>query len=52
MAKKITPRNQDYSQWYNDIVQGADLAESSQELEDVWLSNLMAMLYGKKCNLN
>ena len=29
MAKKITPRNQDYSQWYNDIVQGADLAESS-----------------------
>ena len=29
MAKKITPRNKDYSQWYNDIVQGADLAESS-----------------------
>ena len=29
MAKKITSRNQDYSQWYNDIVQGADLAESS-----------------------
>ena len=29
MAKKITPRKKDYSQWYNDIVQGADLAESS-----------------------
>ena len=29
MAKKITPRNKDYSQWYNDIVQGADLAENS-----------------------
>ena len=29
MANKITPRNKDYSQWYNDIVQGADLAESS-----------------------
>ena len=29
MAKKITPRNKDYSQWYNDIVHGADLAESS-----------------------
>ncbi len=29
MAKKITPREKDYSQWYNDIVQEADLAESS-----------------------
>ena len=29
MAKKITSREKDYSQWYNDIVQGADLAESS-----------------------
>lgn len=25
----ITPRDQDYSQWYNDIVQNADLAENS-----------------------
>ena len=29
MSKKITPRNKDYSQWYNDIVQHAQLAESS-----------------------
>jgi prolyl-tRNA synthetase len=29
MAKKLTSRNQDYSQWYNEIVQGADLAENS-----------------------
>ena len=29
MAKKITTREHDYSQWYNDIVQGADLAENS-----------------------
>ena len=29
MSKKITPRNKDYSQWYNDIVQNAELAESS-----------------------
>ena len=29
MAKKITSRENDYSQWYNDIVQGADLAENS-----------------------
>ena len=29
MAKKITSRVEDYSQWYNEIVQGADLAENS-----------------------
>ena len=29
MAKKLTPREQNYSQWYNDIVQEADLAENS-----------------------
>ena len=29
MAKKLTTREQDYSQWYNEIVQGADLAENS-----------------------
>jgi len=29
MAKKITTREADYSKWYNDIVQQADLAENS-----------------------
>ena len=29
MAKKLTSRKEDYSQWYNEIVQGADLAENS-----------------------
>ena len=29
MVKKITSRKQDYSQWYNEIIQGADLAENS-----------------------
>jgi prolyl-tRNA synthetase len=29
MAEKITPRSQDYSQWYLDIVQNAGLAENS-----------------------
>jgi prolyl-tRNA synthetase len=29
MANKITPRAQDYSQWYNDIVKEAGLAEHS-----------------------
>jgi len=29
MSKKITPRAEDYSLWYNDIVQHAELAENS-----------------------
>ena len=29
MANKITPRSQDYSQWYNDLVKEAALAEHS-----------------------
>lgn len=29
MAKEITPRNENYSQWYNDIVKKAGLADNS-----------------------
>ena len=29
MAKKITKRETNYSQWYNELVVQADLAESS-----------------------
>ena len=29
MANKITPRKEDYSKWYNEIVVQADLAENS-----------------------
>ena len=29
MAKEITPRNEDYAQWYLDIVKKANLAENS-----------------------
>ena len=29
MPKKLTPRNEDYSKWYNEIVIKADLAENS-----------------------
>src|SRR5262250_142441 len=29
MAEKITPRGQDYSQWYQDVVRQAGLAEDS-----------------------
>ncbi len=30
MSNKITPRDKDYSQWYNDIIKVADLAEHSE----------------------
>jgi len=29
MAKELTPRNENYAQWYNDLVLKADLAENS-----------------------
>ena len=29
MSKHLTPRSQDYSQWYNELVVKADLAENS-----------------------
>ncbi len=29
MSKKLTPRNEDYSKWYNELVVRADLAENS-----------------------
>src|SRR5699024_12478927 len=30
MSKKLTPREKDYSRWYNELVVAADLAENSQ----------------------
>ena len=29
MAKNLTPRENDYSRWYNDLVIQADLADNS-----------------------
>ncbi|MGB2416494.1 MAG: proline--tRNA ligase, partial [Flavobacteriaceae bacterium] len=29
MSKNLTPRSQDYSKWYNELVVKADLAENS-----------------------
>ena len=29
MAKELTPRSENYSQWYNDLVVKADLAENA-----------------------
>ena len=34
MSKKITPRSEDYSLWYNDIIQYAELAEIT--LGNIW----------------
>ena len=35
MAKNITKKSENYSQWYNDIVLNADLVEFGPDLEDV-----------------
>ena len=45
MGKKITPRNVDYSKWYNDIVSEAGLAESSDVrgcmvIKALWFCNM------------
>jgi hypothetical protein len=49
MSKNLTTRSEDYSKWYNELVVKADLVKI-QELEAVWLSNLMAMLFGKNAS--
>ena len=43
MSNKITPREKDYSQWYNDIIKIADLAEHSEVrgcmvIKTIWIS--------------
>jgi len=48
MAKEITSRKENYSQWYNDLVMKADLAEYSAVRVAWWLS-LMDIPSGKKC---
>ena len=35
MSKKLTKRSEDYSKWYNELVNKADLAKTLQ-YEDVW----------------
>ena len=47
--KDLTKRSENYSQWYNDLVVKADLAEQSPVV-DVWSSNLTDTPSGKKCN--
>ena len=49
MAKKLTSREKDYSQWYNDLVNNVDLAENSgvrgcMVIKPIWFSR-----FGKKC---
>ena len=51
MAKKLTSREEDYSQWYNEIVQGADLAENSG-VRGCMVISLMGLQFGKKCKQN
>lgn len=47
--KDLTKRADDYSQWYNELVVKADLAEQSP-VRGCMVIKPMAMLYGKKCS--
>ena len=49
--KDLTKRSENYSQWYNELVVKADLAEQSA-VRVVWLSSLTDTLYGRKCNVS
>ena len=49
--KDLTKRSENYSQWYNDLVVKADLAEQSAVRGCMGLS-LTDTPSGKKCNVN
>ena len=45
MSKKLTKRAEDYSKWYNEIIQKADLAENSASKrlhgnQALWVCNM------------
>ena len=52
MAKKLTSREKDYSQWYNDLVQNADLAENSGVRGCMVVKPYGFTQYGKRCKRN
>ena len=49
-AKEITPRSEDYSQWYLDIVLKAEMMDYTP-VKGVWLFVLMGLLYGNICKI-
>ena len=49
--KELTKRSENYSQWYNDLVVKADLAEQSP-VRGCMVINLTAMQSGKRCSVS
>ena len=49
--KELTPRSVNYSQWYQDLVIKADLAENSA-VRGCMVINLTDMLSGRRCNVS
>lgn len=49
--KELTKRAENYSQWFNDLVVKADLAEQSA-VRGCMVINLTDMQYGRRCNIS
>ena len=49
--KELTKRSENYSQWYNDLVVKADLAEQSP-VRGCMSSSLTDMPSGKRCSVS
>jgi len=51
MAKEVTRRQDNYSQWYNDLVVKADLAEQSA-VRGCMVIKPYGYEFGRRCNRN
>ena len=49
--KDLTKRSENYSQWYNELVVKADLAEQSA-VRGCMVINLTDTLFGRKCSVS
>ena len=50
--KELTPRSVNYSQWYQDLVIKADLAENSAVRGCMVIKPYGNMQFGKRCNVS
>ena len=51
MSKELTPRNQDYSQWYNDLVLKGGLADYSA-VRGCMVIKPYGLHYGRICKVS
>ena len=49
--KELTKRSENYSQWYNDLVEGP-IWLNNHLCVDVWLSSLTDTPFGRKCSVS